>query len=115
MATYNGLAAGLPSHERADVRELAGNVLFMRRKLRETRILLKEQPLVIPYDNGGGQEGVRANPAYKEYENLLKSYTAALAELRSILADVEKTEQRPGGVATILDRSRFANRKAANG
>lgn len=46
---------------------------------------IETEPLVIPYDNGGGQSGVRENPAYKQYEALSKQYNGALAQLNNLL------------------------------
>lgn len=64
---------------------LAEQVLFMADKLKESKVGLEGQPIVIPYDNGGGQVGIRENPAFSAYEKLLTSYTKSLAALRDIL------------------------------
>jgi len=111
MTTYADLAANLPEQDRADVCELAENVLFMRRKLAETRKGLEGKPVVIPYDNGGGQTGIRANPAYAEYEKLLRSYTQALDALKSALGAAGKV--KPVNVAKVAGRSKWKAR--ANG
>lgn len=63
------------------------NVIFMAEKLRETRTGLANASVVIQYDNGGGQKGIRRNPAFDGYNALVKTYVAALSELRSILDD----------------------------
>lgn len=65
--------------------ELAESVLFMRQKLEETRELLEDQSIVIPYDNGGGQCGIRENPHFLAYERLLAAYNKALKQLGEIL------------------------------
>ena len=88
----NALIKRLPEHERKDARELSDNILFMRSRLKETRIGLEGQPVVIPYDNGGGQTGIRANPAYTEYEKLLRSYQSAILCLRQVLG-IEQNAQ----------------------
>ena len=88
----NALIKRLPEHERKDARELSDNILFMRQRLKETRIGLEGQPVVIPYDNGGGQTGIRANPAYTEYEKLLRSYQSAILCLRQVLG-IEQSAQ----------------------
>lgn len=102
MSTYAELAEKLPEHDRAHVRELAENVLFMRAKLEETRKGIARQQVVIPYDNGGGQTGIRANPAFKEYENLLKAYTRALTDLREMLIPVARSEEVDNPLMRIL-------------
>lgn len=94
MATMAELVERIPEHERDCVREMAESVLFMRGKLEETRRDIASQKLVIPYDNGGGQSGIRANPAFGEYQKMLRTYTATLIELRGILAKAGKDEAK---------------------
>lgn len=79
------LVANVPEQVRPLVAELAENVLFMRRKLAQTRKGIRQQDVVIPYDNGGGQEGIRENPAFKGYHALLASYRKSLEELVMLL------------------------------
>ena len=103
-----GLIRQLPDHEQADARELSENILFMRRKLRETRIGLEGQAVVIPYDNGGGQTGIRKNPAFDEYRDLLKSYQSAIMCLRQLLGldkpKEQKTERPKSELVKMRDR-----------
>lgn len=84
-ATADELCANVPEQVRPFICELAENVFFMHDKLIETRKGLKSQQLVIPYDNGGGQTGIRENPAFKAYQTMLASYRKALDELMSTL------------------------------
>lgn len=65
--------------------ELAESVLFMANKLEETRKALKKEPLIIEYDNGGGQRGIRENPHFTAYEKLLVTYNKALRQLTEIV------------------------------
>ena len=65
--------------------ELAEQVLFMADKLRETQEAIKDEPLCIEYDNGGGQKGIRENPNYKAYEKLLTVYNKTLNQLVDLL------------------------------
>lgn len=65
--------------------ELADSVLFMASKLKETRSKIKKEPLVIEYDNGGGQKGIRENPNYIAYEHLLTAYNKSLRQLTEII------------------------------
>ena len=104
----NALIKRLPEHERKDARELSDNILFMRQRLKETRIGLDGQPVVIPYDNGGGQTGIRANPAYSEYEKLLRSYQSAILCLRQVLGieQQQPAEQKPKSNLSSM-RSKF--------
>ena len=52
---------------------------------------MPREPLIVEYDNGGGQTGVRENPFYPAYEKLLASYTKALAAAKD-LADGSDTD-----------------------
>lgn len=103
MPTIDELVETIPEHERDDVRELATNVLFMRKKLAETRMGIARQQVVIPYDNGGGQTGIRRNPAFDGYLALLKSYQSAIKELRDMLGKAPKEERtRDNPLAKLL-------------
>ena len=61
------------------------NVAWMRIKLEEARRDIKNSKVVIKYDNGGGQSGLRENPLYKGYESLWKSYISGLSKLLDLL------------------------------
>jgi len=78
------LCAGI-SEFKPEVLELAESVLFMQQKLEESRNLIKSQPLVIEYDNGGGQSGIRENPSYVSYEKLFSTYSKGLTTLMKIV------------------------------
>ena len=77
---------------------------------------MKNQSVVIPYDNGGGQVGIRANPAFGEYQKLLRSYTATFDELRGLLeSQAAKDDGKPKSkpVVNVLAGTKFG--KAASG
>lgn len=115
MASMSELAEKLPEHEREHVRELAEDVLFMRRKLEDSRNGLKDQEIVIPYDNGGGQIGIRANPAFGEYQRLLKTYQSTFETLRDLLksASTPTPAEKPK-VVSVVGNSKWAKKRAAN-
>ena len=79
------IAEGLPEPQRGMATDLAENVLWMAAKLEATRREIADDPVAIPYDNGGGQTGVRKNPAYEGYNALVSSYTKALKQLFDVL------------------------------
>ena len=85
MQDVDTLVASVRPELRPQVAELARNVMFMRKKLAETRADLANQQVVIEYNNGGGQTGVRKNPAFDAYEALLRTYQSALGCLREML------------------------------
>ena len=65
--------------------ELAESVLFMAGKLKEAREAMKDEELIIPYDNGGGQMGIRENPHFTAFEKLITTYTKSLRQLSEIV------------------------------
>lgn len=60
------------------------NVAWMKVKLEDAREEIAEGKLVVDYDNGGGQSGVRENPVFKAYEGLWKAYLAGLSKILEI-------------------------------
>ena len=89
--------------------ELAESVLFMAKKLEESRAIMEDEPLVIEYDNGGGQCGIRENPHYTAYEHLLTSYNKALRQLTEI---VEKGTPSRKASSIMKELSVIAGKKA---
>ena len=73
------------------------------RKLEKERKRMKEEPLTVEYDHGGGQSGVTANPYYTNYTKLLTTYTKSLDVLIRLIGD-----SNPEAVNTLTDlRTRF--------
>ncbi|MBQ9020583.1 MAG: hypothetical protein IJ113_01010 [Eggerthellaceae bacterium] len=81
---------------------LEADLEFMRCKLEESRRALENADIVIPYDNGGGQMGIRRNPAFDAYEALLKSFVAALKEYR------EHAKMQPSREPQLVKFDNFA-------
>ena len=71
------------------------NVAWMRIKLDETRRAIANSTVAIPYDNGGGQAGIRENPVFKGYESLYKSYMGGMRSILDCLPPVKATEAAP--------------------
>lgn len=88
--------------------ELAESVLFMAKKLKESRKLMKDEELVIPYDNGGGQSGIRENPHFTAYEKLMATYTKSLRQLEEMIEKGTPTKQASSIMAEL---STIAGRK----
>ena len=81
------ICANVDSRIRPQATVLAEQVIFMSKKLKESKAGLRDQAIVIPYDNGGGQTGIRENPAFTAYEKLLATYTRSLITLRDVIGD----------------------------
>jgi hypothetical protein len=92
---FNELVENMAPYEREHAVELSQQLLFMRDKLQEMRRDLQYQDPSIPYDNGGGQTGIRENPAFVAYEKLLKSYESALLTLRQMLGIDKPKHSQP--------------------
>lgn len=90
------------------------NTAWMKAKLDDAREAIKNSNIVIAYDNGGGQKGIRENPLFKGYESLWRSYMAGMGKILDSLPQ-EQIEQaveieKP---ATMLELVRKKHRKEA--
>lgn len=95
------LCAEVPHGIRDRAVQLARNVLWMERKLEDARADIADAPLAVEYDNGGGQTGVRKNPAMDAYNSLMSSYTKALKQLCEMLG-VQEVEDGDDDLDAIL-------------
>lgn len=84
------------------------NTAWMFAKLEDARATIKTSQVAIPYDNGGGQTGIRENPLFKGYTALWKSYMLGMGRILDALpAEVrvieqEQEEMRPQTVLTMI-------------
>lgn len=69
------------------------NTAWMKIKLEDTRKAIKTSSVVIPYDNGGGQKGLRENPLFKGYESLWKSYMQGMSRILDCLPREQYEEE----------------------
>lgn len=67
-----------------DVTTLRNQLQLMRDRLIIEGERIETEELIVDYDNGGGQSGIRENPFYPAYEKLLKSYTQTLTVLNDM-------------------------------
>lgn len=91
------------------------NTAWMKVKLEEAREAIKTSNVVIPYDNGGGQKGLRENPLFKGYESLFKSYMGGVRQILDVLpkqaSEVKSEElEKP---QTMLELVRSKHKKEA--
>lgn len=85
MTEAEQLVAGYDGPLRSQVIELAENVVFMAHKLKETRESMGKTPLIVRYDNGGGQSGYRENPVFKAYNQLMADYRKSMQQLTDLV------------------------------
>ena len=82
------------------------NVSWMRIKLDETRKVIAGAAVVIAYDNGGGQSGIRENPLFKGYESLYKSYMTGMAKILDCLpetkAEIAAPVEQPKSILELV-------------
>lgn len=105
--------AGISERRMQTLAPIIENVSWMRAKLDDSRSLIKNSNIVVPYDNGGGQKGIRENPAFKGYEALWKAYMQGMNRILDTLPpetiqEATETEIKP---ATVLDTIRGKHNK----
>lgn len=91
------------------------NTAWMKCKLDDTRDKIKTSSVVVPYDNGGGQKGIRENPLFKGYESLWKSYITGMSKIleslpREAVVNISEEIEKP---KTLLQLVRDKHKKAA--
>lgn len=110
MTDAERMCANVRDELRPHAVEIAESLEFMRVKLTETRKGLANQAVVIPYDNGGGQTGIRANPAFREFNALMKTYTTTLERFTAMFAGTMDAKGQ-----SALDRFKVLPMKLAVG
>jgi hypothetical protein len=106
--------AGISERRMQMLGPVIDNVSWMKAKLDDSRALIKNSNIVVPYDNGGGQKGIRENPAFRGYEALWKSYMQGMNRILDTLPEEEaKTldyeDMKPQSVLSLVrDRHRSA-------
>lgn len=91
------------------------NTAWMKAKLDDARDAIKNSNIVISYDNGGGQKGLRENPLFKGYESLWRSYMAGMSRIIDSLPeeaahDLEEEAEQP---KTMLELIRNKHKREA--
>ena len=91
------------------------NTAWMKVKLDDARDAIKKTSVAIPYDNGGGQTGIRENPLFKGYENLFKSYMSGLKQILDVLPKQAEgiREAEINAPKTMLEQIRDKHKKGA--
>lgn len=91
------------------------NTAWMKVKLDDAREAVKNSNVVIPYDNGGGQKGLRENPLFKGYESLWKSYMSGMTKILDCFPSeqIQKETETVESPKTVLELVRNKHRKEA--
>lgn len=77
------------------------HLVWLEEKIEQGRQLISSSAIVMPYDNGGGQTGIRKNPAFEAIHRMTASYNATL----KCIEDVIRTYSDGGTVVSIADAS----------
>lgn len=106
---------GISDRRMKAMQSVVENIAWMRIKLDDTRDMIKDSTVAIPYDNGGGQTGIRENPLFKGYQSLFASYLKGMAMVMDCLpAEAENADQNgPEKPKTVLELVRNKHRKEA--
>ena len=89
------------------------NTAWMKAKLDDTMAQIRETSVAIPYDNGGGQTGIRENPLFKGYASLWKSYISGMNILMANLPQEVVEKEVENAPKTVLQLVRDKHRKQA--
>lgn len=65
------------------------NVAFLKVTLDGLREQLLTEEILIEYDNGGGQKGVRENPLYKQYTSLFGNFMKGMEKILAPMPDTD--------------------------
>lgn len=105
--------ANVSERRRAALQGLIEHTAYMRVKLDDTREVIRNSDVCIPYDNGGGQTGIRENPLFKGYESLFKSYLAGMIKIldalpseRAIVEEIVEVEKPKTILELVRDNKR---------
>ena len=63
---------------------LIEQIKVMEDKLKEAAEQLPSEDLIVEYNNGGGQSGIRENPFYSAYEKLMACYLKSVNTLNGL-------------------------------
>lgn len=91
------------------------NTAWMKAKLDDARETIKNSQIVISYDNGGGQKGIRENPLFKGYESLWKSYMIGMGKILDALPPeaTDLNDIKDAAPQTVLSMVRTKHKKEA--
>ena len=108
--------AKVSSHKMKVLESVIDNVAFLKVKLDELREQILTEDLLIEYDNGGGQKGIRENPIYKQYSSLFSNFMKGMDKILAPIPDQDPVantiiaEVKP---ETMLDRIRKKHEEAS--
>ncbi len=88
----NEIFKDLPSQQVNLVKPLIERAGFMKASLEDLEEDIAKNGEVISYDNGGGQKGIRTNPAVNIYTTTVKIYAAVIKQLAGLSGEANPEE-----------------------
>ncbi len=112
-------SCGIPETRINMLGSVIENTAWMKAKLDDTREQIRNTSVAIPYDNGGGQSGIRENPLFKGYSGLWKSYMSGMNTIMGLLprevADTEISQiEKPKTMLDAVREKHERKSRAAN-
>ena len=93
---------GVPAKKIEMLEPVIQNTAWMKAKLDDTMEQIRETSVAIPYNNGGGQTGIRENPLFKGYSALWKSYISGMNILMSCMPEEIAEREAENAPKTVL-------------
>ena len=75
----------MPDATRKVAMPLMHNIAWQKVKLDEARHDLMYETLFVPYDNGGGQTGIREHPGFTAYNKLFTTFQRGIKQLIDLM------------------------------
>ena len=91
--------------------ELISNVGFLEDALWNARCDLMDAPIVVEYDNGGGQAGLRKHPGLEAYTRLYQQYLQGIRTLIEKLPVARTADLVDSGAAATMAALRRAEKE----
>jgi len=106
---------GISSKKMKLLEPIVLNTAWMKVKLDDAREAIKNSNIVISYDNGGGQKGIRENPLFKGYESLWKAYMQGMSKIVECLPqeEIKQEAERVETTKSVLELVRGKHKKEA--
>lgn len=84
--------AKISPHKMKLLETVIENTAFMKAKLDQVIEQAAMADIVVEYDNGGGQKGIRKNPIFEGYRGLWQSYMMGMGRILDAMPDEQKAE-----------------------
>ncbi len=93
------MVAGVDETMHPLAQSLAEELVWQREKLENARRTIdsSNMAMVVSYDNGGGQRGIRKNPMFEAYNAAFKNYERGIAALDSMLKGGKGSKVKKAG------------------